>query len=220
MGFGRKTSWIAVRSRTTIQVADALALGQRRLMSYRDGTEAAYTSGVFITPQIGDWTLAHGRELGDDIAPTGPDFLDWLATMSRRLGEVQYFGTHRVSEWHQWAWAVDGAVTRAYAVGDGEVRMFFGDPTAAEIVCGVGTLPQVPDPGVEAETWTDEQWDQWSDTTPNEADVMRIAALWSVDPSVIADDMVGGSGLYGHLTWQEPTEPATPLLRSPIPPAD
>jgi hypothetical protein len=222
MGFSYKTSWIAVPSRTTIEVADALTLGRRRPMSYSDGTNAAYTSGVFVAPPIGDWTLAHGRELGDDIPPTGPDFLDWLTTMSRRLGEVQYFGTHRVSDWHQWAWARDGAVVRAYAVVGLEILQFVGEPTPAEVDCGVGTLPEVPDPGVDAENWEwdDPRWEQWSSTTPDESDVMRIAGLWSVDPTEIDDDTITGSGLYGSLTWQQPTAPARPPLRSSIPPAD
>jgi hypothetical protein len=202
MGFGYKTAWIAVRSRTTVEVADALALGDLRSMTFADGTEAAYAGGVFVTPSIDGWTLAHGRELADEIGPTGPDFVDWLATMSRRLGDVQYFGTHRVSEWHQWACARDGAVVRAYAFADGEVLLFEGDPTPAEVSCGVGTESG---PGDDAESWDEARWDRWFDATPSETDVMRIAELWSVDPCVIDDDVIVGNGLFGHLTWQEPT---------------
>ena len=198
MGFGYKTSWIAVRSRTTVEVADALTLGARRSMSFAAGTDAAYEGGVFVTPPIDGWTLAHGRELGDDIDLTGPEFLSWLVEMSRRLGEVQFFGTHRVAEWHQWASARDGVVLRAYAFADGEVALYVGEPTPAEVSCGIGTAPW---PGDESEGWGDVEWDRWFSTTPGEQDVMHIAGQWSVDPSLIDDDGVIGSGLFGHLTW-------------------
>ncbi|HEY2790824.1 MAG TPA: hypothetical protein VGJ28_00620, partial [Micromonosporaceae bacterium] len=165
----------AVRSRSTAEVADGLALGGRRPMSYADGTDAAYDSGVFVAPPIGEWTLAHGTELSDDIEPLGSDFLPWLAKLSRHLGEVQYFGTHRVSEWHQWARADSGTVLRAFGYADGEVMLSVGEPTAAEI-----------------------------DIDPDEEDVLRIAGQWSVNPGEIDDEAVAEPGLFGSLTWREP----------------
>ncbi len=208
MGFGYKTAWIAVSGGTTLEVADALSLGRRRPMSFAQGTEMAYSNGVYVSAPVNDWTLAHGRELVDDAGPTGPDFLRWLATMSGRLGHVQYFHTHRVADCHQWADARDGTVLRAYAYQDGGVAMFVGDPTAAEIECGLGAaLPSDSEAG--GVSWEDEDTDGW----PSEESVMRIASLWSVDPTTIDDRAITEDGLFGHLTWRRSASRRLPRLR-------
>ncbi len=196
MGFGYKTAWIAVLGRTTTEVADGLSVGSRQLMSYRDGTAAAYASGVFVTPPIDGWTLAHGRDLTDDLNPIDSEFLSWLAAMSTRLGDVQFFLTHRVSECHQWAWARDGRILRAYAVEDMEVPLLVGEPTEVETDLGVGTGT------AGSETWDEAQWDAWAATMPDESVVMAVAGRWSVDPSELDDDQVIGEGLFGRLTWR------------------
>ena len=89
MGFGYKTSWIAVRDRTASQVAEALGLTRFRTMAFREGTELGYAAGLYVAPPYEGWTLAHGRALTAGIDPTSPAFVDWLARLSRTLGEVQ-----------------------------------------------------------------------------------------------------------------------------------
>lgn len=61
MGFGYKTSWLAVRGATVAEVADVLRLGGRREAGWTEGTAAAYREGIYVAGPVDGWTLAHGR---------------------------------------------------------------------------------------------------------------------------------------------------------------
>jgi hypothetical protein len=195
-GFGYKTSWLAVRNRTCAEVADALSLQSRAELDWADGTDRAYEYGVYVAAPLRGWVLAHGRRhltaYGD---ASEPGFPDWLEQLSRALGEVQFFATDRISEYHAWARARDGDLLRGYCyVGErNEVALFRGDPTADERELGIGTRQTDPD----CERWSDDEWDAWSDTTPSEGDVMEMAGRWSIDPSTIDDDMIPERGIHG-----------------------
>lgn len=92
MGFGYKTSWLAVEGRTAADVADALELHDREVLDWATGTERAYEYGVYVAASVSGWTLAHGRlHLPADFDAADPRFCDWLRQLSRSLGEVQYF---------------------------------------------------------------------------------------------------------------------------------
>jgi hypothetical protein len=84
--------------------------------------------------------------------------------------EVQFFATDRVAERHRWARALSGSVRRRFDfVGeDGEVIDWLGEPDAAERAAG---LP----PSLEGEPTL----------LVGEADVLRIAAAWSLDPTTL-----------------------------------
>ena len=194
MGFGYKTSWIAVRGRTPEEVADALCLTARRPMGYAEGTGAAYKSGIYVAPPVQGWILAHGRDVGRTVREDSAEMIEWLSDLSRTLGTVQFFGTHRVTDWHEWVWAEHGSMVRAYATADGQVTLFAGDVTEAERAVGVGLRDN--EPGMES--WEeDEQWESWYESIPREQHVMRIAGLWSVDPTSFDDSEVSGLGIYG-----------------------
>jgi hypothetical protein len=199
MGFSYKTSWLAVRDRSLENVADAVELVDRTRLGFAAGTERAYQAGIYVAPAIAGWTLAHGaRHLSLHLDATDPRFPARFSALSARLGEVQFFATHRVPEYHAWAWARDGQLIRAYCyIGErGEVPLFVGEPTTAERDAAVGTRML----DGEWERWTDDEWDAWNRTTPNESDVMRMAGCWSVDPNTIDDIQVIGDGLYGSST--------------------
>jgi len=195
MGFGYKTAWIAVRGRSPEEVADALDLTSRQPTAYAEGTEAAYRSGVYVAPSIQGWILAHGRDVGRTIDATSAEMLEWLGHLSTSLGTVQYFGTHRVTEWHEWVWAEHGSIVRAYAFSEGDVALFIGDVTEAERAVGVGLRDHEPD----MDSWSDEQWDSWYESAPHERHVMQIAGRWSVDPMSFDDNEVAGLGIHGMI---------------------
>ena len=199
MGFSYKTSWLAVPARSIEDVADAVELADRSRMGFEEGTERAYRAGIYVAPAITGWTLAHGaHHLSQYLDATDPRFPARLSALSIRLGEVQFFATHRVVEYHAWAWARDGQLIRAYCyIGErGEVPLFAGEPTDAERGANVGT--RMLDDGWER--WTDDEWDAWHQTTPDESDVLRMAGSWSVNPDTIDDSQVIGEGLYGGST--------------------
>ncbi|MBV1856591.1 hypothetical protein [Catellatospora tritici] len=191
MGFGYKTQWIAVRDGEVDAVSRALGLVDPVPMGWDEGADAAYAQGVYVTPPVHGWVLAHGRHL------TVPDpgdqgFAARLEELSEQFGEVQFFGTHRVVEYHAWVLARGGALERGYCyVGDrGEVPLFVGEPTPVECELGKGLLPLSED----CADWGDSEWERWHATTPSEDDVMAVAARWSVDPSELTG--VPGPGLY------------------------
>ena len=195
-GFSYKTAWLAARDRTPEQVADALELHEREVLDWATGTERAYRCGIYVAAPVPGWTLAHGRmDLPAGLDETEETFPRWLREMSLRLGEVQFFRNERVPDFHTWAWARDGEVLRAYSyLGEhGEVKLFIGAPTTAEIEIGKGT----GNPESANETWTDDDWDLWWQTTPSESDVMAIAGRWSVDPRIIEDATMARPGIFG-----------------------
>ena len=83
------------------------------------------------------------------------------------------------------AWAQNGRLIRGYCyIGErNEVPLFVGEPTPAERDADVGTRPQ----GDGWQGWTEDQWDDWDRTIPDESDVMYIAGCWSVDPETVDD---------------------------------
>ena len=88
------------------------------------------------------------------------------ADLGKEFSDVQFFGTHRVVDYHAWARVLNGKLVRHYA--------FVGD--RAETVCDFGKL-------------TDDErklglvFD--GKKFPAEQDVMNLAAAWSIDPSTL-----------------------------------
>lgn len=160
------------------------ALGLRDLgtVDWRQGIDLAYLTDdrLAITPPLGgapaltetsgtDWILVAGRAFFAEDAM--PDVVELSATLDT---EVQFFATHRVVEAHYWERAVAGRLVRAFRyVGEtGEVTRWLGDPDATEARIG---LPAAYD--IEAAP------EDRPDVMVDEADVMTVAAAWSVDPS-------------------------------------
>jgi hypothetical protein len=194
MSFGFKTTWLAVRDRPAAEVADALGLTETSVARWDEGVDLAYQAGVFVTPPVDGWTLAHGRR---DLSagPMDPGFEEWVTALSRRLGEVQVFTNDRVGSHYGWAWAKDGVIVRAFAVSGGPLPVFLGAVTAAEILLGRGLRTYADEDWQE---WGEEEWDAWYAQEPNEFDVLKIAGLWSVDPSRIEGSLE--AGIYGMRT--------------------
>lgn len=161
IGFGYKMCWIAVPSRDTHAVAQAISARQAENCSWQDGIGRAYElEGVFVTPPIDGWTLAAGAlpEAGQ------PEFIPFLETLSRRFGQAFYFGTHRIVEYQAWARAERGAIRRAFAyLGErGEFLLNLGERTAEEIEIEVGV--------------------EDLEGAPDEEAVLSMAAQWVLDP--------------------------------------
>ncbi|WP_189333601.1 hypothetical protein [Actinoplanes ianthinogenes] len=209
MGFAYKTCWIAVRDCEPERVADALGLAGRVRMSFGAGTERAYHEGIYVCPAISGWTLAHSpRELALDAAE--PEFPDRLRALSRVLGEVQFFGTHRVVEYHAWARAIDGELSRAYCyVGESdEVMLAIGSPSEPEREAHVGVVPPA-----DTSCWGEEEWDIWFKTAPDEEKVLRIAGAWSINPAALDDRNIQDLGWHGFPGRPSPTGRWRRILR-------
>lgn len=156
-----------------------------RSVAWADGVDARYAGAVFVTPPVDGWTFAmcaRGNALAD---PLTPRFAAWLAELSSRLATVHYSATDRVFELHAWARASGGTIDRAYCyLGEsGMVHIDTGSRTAEEIDLGLGSPPDT---------------DGWLEDTPDEDDVMRLAAQWSIDPTTLDALPVTTRGLLGE----------------------
>lgn len=61
--FGYKIVWIAVKTDNKSELLKILGFKTSKLSNWKSGIENAYENSVFITPQIGEWTLAVGMGL-------------------------------------------------------------------------------------------------------------------------------------------------------------
>jgi hypothetical protein len=164
VGFGPKQAWLAVRDGDPGAVRSVLRLRDLGPVSWRAGIDLAYLTDdrVVITPKLDGWVLVTGRWLWRAAA----DFP--VARLSADLDtEVHRYFSSRVAEQHEWDRAAHGTLVRSFAYRgeSGELVRWIGDPD--EIEAGFG----LRDPG--------------GDILVGESDVMRLAGLWSVDPSTL-----------------------------------
>jgi hypothetical protein len=204
VSFGYKLAWLAVRNDDPHQLARALDLRSIVCTNWKAGVEAAYESQscVFITPALGSWTLAAGSVLH---APNDPAIFlrPILETLSARFDEAQYFCSHRVVEMHVWARAIGGAVIRAYGyVGEsGKTLWDEGKQSEEEARLGFRFFDERL-----ADAKNPEYWERKDLSYPNEESVMRLADIWSIDPTVLEEKFhEPGLGLLGEFLSQSPT---------------
>lgn len=191
VAFGHKMLWLAVRADSPAQVAAALYIQNIAYANWRTGVASAYdhgmrTGSVFLSPRVDGWVLvAGGLPYPGGTAGDKP-LLDLLKNLSHRFGEVQYFGTHLAARWHAWAKWINGAPVRAFAYRGDEREAFWniGTPTQQERDLGLGLGPAAADDA----------------TAPEEADVMRLAAAWSVDPTQLETrGLPRATGMYAEI---------------------
>jgi hypothetical protein len=172
VGFGSKQAWLAIRDGDCATVATALGLRDLGPVSWRSGIDLAYLTDdrLAVTPLLPGaggthWLLVTGRWLLRGAAD-----LDVAKLSAILRTEVQLFATYRVNEVHRWERAVDGSPTRAFGyVGEtGDVTAWQGEVDDAEAAIG---LPR--------------RYDASVDILVSEADVMRIANAWSLDPTAL-----------------------------------
>lgn len=165
--FGYKCSWLAIKSVKSDEIVSALGLVDTRQCNWKQGVGAAYKGDVFVSPPIRGWTLVVSFSLPDLEDMKREDRLIRLVkALSSRFDEVQYFGTHRVVEYHGWIRAKRGEIVRCYAyLGErGETLRDIGKRTKEENDLGL----------IYGES-----------KFPSEQDVMSLAGAWSVNPTAL-----------------------------------
>ena len=183
--FGYKCAWLAVRTDSPAAVAAALGLDAATPSTWAEGIAGAYDGRVFVTPQLHGWILAVGTSLPDTGDAHNPDRITpVLLRLGQQFPDVQYFGTHRVVDWHAWARVVAGRFVRKFAyVGDqGVVIWQYGALTPEETQLGLlfsaGAIENSP--------------------FPDEQNVTDLAGLWSIDPTTLEDlDLPPSVGVLG-----------------------
>ncbi len=183
LGFGYKMAWLAVRTRDTMAVVDALAVTQAEAANWRSGLGTVYDdrlgeSRVFITPPVNGWTFVVGLPLP---APVGRRFTDkslpFLLDLGQQFIEVQYFFSYPIIDYYAWARVIDGKVARAFAINDDGVVWNKGRPSKEEKALGLklfefrGIRGRKGDAGGEMMLY------------PTEEHVIELASKWSLDPT-------------------------------------
>ena len=198
VSFGYKWMWIAAKTSNKEKIAEILGLKHIHSENWKRGIEEAYNDKVFITPQIGEWTLIVGYGLAGTNSKSELDeansYKEKINKLSKEFGEAQFFSTHRVTEYNLWAKSLNGKTLRIYSyVGEkGENILIEGDPTSIEKQYNlINTFSK--------EAKDEKYFDRTDLTTPGEELVMKIAANWSVDPTTLEErkDIKPGLGIIG-----------------------
>lgn len=182
--FGYKCQWIAVKTENTEGVAKHLNLVKIQAANWLTGIEGAYEGKFFVSPPVNGWTLVINSFMPDITDPTEQSPLKVIVELSRIFGEAYYFGTHRVVEYHAWAKAMNGELSRAYSyVGEsGETIINQGALTTEELEHGlVFTEIEDDDP-----------------LLPDEEHVLLMAREWTIDPMMQQTNLKLGVGFVGE----------------------
>jgi uncharacterized protein YukE len=181
--FGYKIVWIAVKTDNKSELSKILGLKNSKPSNWKSGIENAYENSVFITPQIGEWTLAVGMGLPLGDSQESIEKLEKLLNeLSSEFGEAQFFGTHRVVEYHNWMKSVNGKMERIYSyVGESmENIKVYGKPTEPESNLNLFN-------SLSEEAKSDEYYDREDLDYADEELVMKIAENWSVNPTKLTE---------------------------------
>jgi hypothetical protein len=229
-GFGFKVLWFAVKAGDPASVLNVLEFGETTPANWASGLATVYgDQWVFASPPVSGWILVVGLSLPYPTNEThhdiGKRFDVLFSRLMQRFDDVQFFGSHRVSDFVAWACAVKGEPMRTFAWSGctGEVLANFGEQTPEEAKLGIINLTGLsPSDAVDRIfKIVGEQQDETDALVasglslrealarvrqngrgdfPSETDVVEIAALWSLDPSRLEQqDHPVGLGLAARL---------------------
>jgi hypothetical protein len=195
--FGYRMGWLALRTTDTQAVLHCLRLTDPQAISWGAGMLAQERSweadrgevlggqregeeprrSCFVTPCVRGWTLVLGP-FRWGISWRYQERESLITKLSRSFGEVQSFLTDRIPEIHHWMQAREGVLLRSF-VYDGEKGIIWSD---------YGALTSVE----QGFDWTGLYDLRWF---PDEEDVLRVAAAWSLNPATL--DTIDPAGREG-----------------------
>lgn len=181
--FGYQMSWLAIRTRDTTAVIDALGLDAGQPSNWNSGIGTVYDASlgqkhVFVSPPVDGWTCVVGLPLPQ---PMGRSFVDkaipLLVDLGGRFAEVQLFIAFPPVDLFAWARLIDGRLVRAFAVGDEGIIWNKGKTTKEERALGLKLF--------ELRGVRDRRGDAGGPLIlhPTEDHVLQVARKWSLDPT-------------------------------------
>ena len=175
----------------------------------------AYAGWVFVSPPLNGWVLVLHSSFPYPVAAglrhseIGEKFNVLFSRLATRFANVQFFGSHRVVGFAAWALAANGQITRVFSYCERTLENF-GDQTAEEVILHFINLDGLPPDGADTKFLAESEkyfadetalvaaglkhqeaaermQQSGRKTIPDEEDVIRLAALWSIDPTRISD---------------------------------
>ena len=184
--FGRRMAWLAVPNMGSAEVLKALNLKDIAPANWTNGLAKAYekNDALFVTPNLGGWTLVIGHALWQKIDVSQPvERSVWLQKLADSFREVFYFSSDDDTKNHGWFYIRDGLLVRAYGYSGelDEVMWNFGQESQEEhkLIQGFAMGK--------------------TKVVPTEKDVLTLAAAWSVDPTFSHDNSRPDIGFMGRL---------------------
>lgn len=184
--------WLAISGATLGVVQKALGLNHATACSWVEGLTVTGQQMLFLTPPVRGWILVFGAGLPDPAQDVDRLFIR-LTELSRELGQVQFFHSHRESHHHAWVSLDRGQVVRAYAWA-GKTVWNQGAMTSAERDCGLmchdyGANDDATHPAVA------------SAAARNTERVSTLAGRWSIEPALVAARLRrDGQGIAGEIS--------------------
>ena len=188
--FETPSRWLAVRSQNPQAIQTALGVQHPRACSWSDALATQFEPRLFISPPVNGWIVVMGCDLPDPADDIDECF-KFLTGLSQKLGEVQFFSRNRAVAHHGWARLSGGKVLRAYAWA-GETLWNQGTVTQAEHDLKLQALDYLQT--TEAFGLAEREW-----LTLNTERVVRLAALWSIDPTSVGGADLESKGIAGDL---------------------
>lgn len=208
--FGYKVSWFAVKADDPASVASALQIETTVPANWASGLAAAYGrtgrtdkgAWIFLSPPVKGWILVVGSSLPYPVMHTpdrhggiGQKFDLLFTRLASRFSEVQFFGNYRVVGFVAWARVQVDRPLRIFSFGDGDVYANIGNQTQEE-----ARLQFLDLSGLSPRAASERLFSNEGKKLPSEADVTRLAALWSVDPGTLSkSDALPNLGLVALL---------------------
>ncbi len=185
--FGRKITWLSIKSSDHESIVSHFKKQGKK--SYKTnmecGVHGSYASNIFVLPVLNNWTLVIHPNLG--FSDTND--LNYLIDLSDKFGEVQFFGSHRVSSYSSWIRVVNSQILRAYGVADGETYFNIGDWSKEEVGFREASIKRADDK--EELDWINGEGKLFS--ISDEDNVLAMAEKWSVNPgsinSILAEEL-------------------------------
>jgi hypothetical protein len=213
VSFGFKTMWFAIRDATPDAVLNALGIADAKPANWATGLHLAggREPWVFVSPPLDGWVfiaggiwMPHPARGSEWLDGTGRKFAALTGRLLPHFSDVQFFGSYRVTGFVAWMRAVDGKVIRAFAFNDADCWENAGAQTPEESQLQFADVSGLPPEEVNDRIFSEEEAREERreallqgglspaeirELLPNaladEEDVLRLAALWSLDPSLL-----------------------------------
>lgn len=147
---------------------------------------------VFVSPCINGWVFVASCSALPCIAQT-QSFDILTKPLLNRFGEIQYFGSYRVSDYLVWAKAENGKWIRRFETSEACICESFGSQTAAEKSLNLVFVQS------EKELEQDEVFEKWISSLDEEIPA-QLAGLWSINPLELENmDLPPSTGYLGYI---------------------